>query len=206
MTPGDTRAERRPAGERTHAAILDEAIKIASVEGVAAVTIGRLADALGLSKSGVYAHFGSKERLHLETVEAAREIFGREVIGPAFEVPDGVQRLEAICGLFLDYVERRVFPGGCFFASLLGEFDAQDGQLHEEVVADQTGWMGLIESAIGTAKARKELRPDTDVGQLAFELNAALELANYFYVLHRDVEMIRRGRSAIEAAIQRAST
>lgn len=121
------RLRRRSDGEHTHAAILEAAIRLASIKGMGSLTIGRLARELDVSKSGVFAHFRSKERLQKETIEAATEIYEREVLQPGLAAPDGLARLESLCEAFLSYVERNVFPGGCFFAQLLREFDAQTG-------------------------------------------------------------------------------
>src|SRR5919108_3692495 len=100
--PGKRR--RRTDGERTHAAILEVATRVASVEGIHGLTIGRLAEALGVSKSGLYAHFGSKEQLQLQTITAAEAIFEDEVMRPAFDAPEGLPRLEALCQAYLSYV------------------------------------------------------------------------------------------------------
>jgi AcrR family transcriptional regulator len=174
---------------------------LASVEGLGSLTIGRLAEALEMSKSGVYAHFGSKERLQLETIEAARQVFVREVVQPGLAAPMGLGQLEALCEAFVSYVERGVFPGGCFFAALLGEFDAQQGRLHDEVAADNRRWLDTLSSAAAQAQTRGELRPDADPEQLAFELHAALELGNYLYALFRDPAVLNRARVALRNAI-----
>lgn len=196
---------RRSDGEQTHAAILEAAMRLASIEGLGTLTIGRLATELGISKSGVYAHFRSKERLQMETIDAARAIFQREVLAPGLAVADGLARLGALCEAFLSYVERGVFPGGCFFAQMLGEFDAQTGRIHDVVANDNRSWFSLLEEVAATAVARGEFDPHTDVKQLAFELTAALEVANYLSVLHRDPSIIAHGRSAVRGVIARAS-
>ncbi len=196
--------KRRTDGEQTHAQILDIAMRLASIEGLGSLTIGRLARELGVSKSGVFAHFRSKQRLQKETIEAAREIFSREVTEPALAAPEGLARLEALCEAFLSYVERGVFPGGCFFAQILAEFDAQPGEIRDEVLADQRDWVSLLEELIQDAVRRGELDKATDVGQLAFELSAALEFSNYLSTLHRDPAIAERGREAVRGAIARA--
>jgi AcrR family transcriptional regulator len=196
---------RRSDGEQTHAAILDAAIRLASIEGLNSLTIGRLARELGISKSGVFAHFRSKERLQEETVDAAGEIFEREVLTPGLSAPEGLAQLEALCEAYLSYVERRVFPGGCFFAHLLAEFDAQSGPVHDQMESNQRGWLGMVAGMIETAIERGELDPATDPLQLAFELHAAMELANYLSMLHRDPSVVDRGRRAIRDALARAT-
>jgi AcrR family transcriptional regulator len=194
---------RRSDGERTHGAILEAAMGMASLEGLGTVTIGRLAKKLGVSKSGLYAHFGSKRRLQLETLEAARGVFAREVIEPGLAAPKGVAQLESLCEAFVSYVERGVFPGGCFFAGLLSEFDGQTGEVHEQTAADHRQWLGLLEQLARDARERGELNRETDLDQLAFELDAAVELANYLFVLYRDPNVLQQGRAAVRNAIAR---
>lgn len=201
---GDTQEKRRRSdGERTHAAILEVATKLASVDGLEGLTIGRLADALEVSKSGVYAHFGSKEQLQLETIDAARAIFEREVIAPAQKAPAGLGRLEALCEAYLSYVERLVFPGGCFFASLLAEMDARSGAAHELVQGGERQWLGMLQGLAADAQRRGEIADDADLEQLAFELDAYLELANYHFVLFRDPMVIERARQAVVRVLER---
>ena len=199
----DDRPPRRSDGEETYRRILESAMRLASVEGLGSLTIGRLARELDLSKSGVFAHFRSKQRLQEETIEAAREVFEREVLRPGLDAPQGLARLESLCEAYLSYVERGVFPGGCFFAHLLAEFDAPEGPIHDQVIEIQEGWLGLLQDLIRTARERGELAPDTDPGQLAFELYAALELANFLSTLFRDPWAVGRGRRAVAQAIAR---
>lgn len=176
---------------------------LASVEGLGGLTIGRLADELAMSKSGVYAHFKSKQRLQLETLEAARQVFFREVIEPAMEEGEGLAQLRALCETFLSYVERLVFPGGCFFASLLSEFDAQPGTIHQEVSADHRAWLDGLVAAARAAQQQGELDPGADLEQLAFELDAALELGNYLYVLFREPYILQQARTTVRETIDR---
>src|SRR6266496_3907018 len=125
----DGRIER---GAHTRHAILERAAAIASVEGLDRLSIGRLATELRASKSGVFAHFGSKEELQLATVQRAGEVFVAEVIAPALRAPGGLRRLWRLCDGWLDYSKRRVFPGGCFFVSVAAEFDARPGRVRED--------------------------------------------------------------------------
>jgi AcrR family transcriptional regulator len=205
MTTSTSHAEdeprRRSDGEQTHAAILDAAMRLASIEGLASLTIGRLARELGVSKSGVFAHFRSKERLQRETIAAAGEVFDREVFVPASTAPEGLPRIEALCEAYLSYVERGVFPGGCFFAHLLAEFDAPDGPIHDEVDAGQRGWLRLLEEHIVIAQRAGDLAVEVDPAQLAFDLYAPLELANYLATLFRDPSLTHRGRATVRSAV-----
>lgn len=195
---------RRSDGEQTHAAILEAAMRLASIEGLSSLTIGRLAREVGASRSGVFAHFRSKQRLQQETIAAASEVFEREVVRPGLDAPEGLAQLEGFCEAYLSYVERQVFPGGCFFAQLLAEFDAPEGAIHDEVATFQQGGVALLEDLIGTAQQHGELDPSVDPGQLAFELYAPLELANYFSTLHRDPTIVDRGRKAVRAGLRGA--
>lgn len=199
-----TKSGRRSDGEQTHGAILEAAVRLASIDGLGSLTIGRLADELEISKSGVFAHFRSKRRLQHETIEAAEAVFTREVVEPGLNAPDGLAQLEALCDAYLSYLERGVFPGGCFFAQLLAEFDAPEGTIHDAVVDGQTGWLNMMEGVIETAQTQHELDPTVDARQLAFELYAALELANYLSTLYRDPSIVDRGRTAVQTAIARS--
>ncbi len=192
---------RRSDGEQTHQTILDRAVKLASIEGVNQITLGRLAQATGVSKSGVYAHFKSKERLQMEIIEAASEIYEREVISPGLQAPEGLPRLKNLFEAFMDYVERDVFPGGCFFAGLISEFDAQSGPIHEAIVTGHREWEGLVISLIRDAQERGEIDPGVDPAFLAFQLDAVKDHANFLYTLHRDPDWIERGRQAISRIV-----
>lgn len=195
---------RRADGEQTHAAILDAAMRIASIEGLGSLTIGRLARELDISKSGVFAHFRSKERLQRETIDAAQAVFDCEVVEPGLAAPEGLEQVRGLCESYLRYVERGVFPGGCFFAQLLAEFDAPEGAMHDAVVVGQRGWLGLLESLIVRAQHKGELDTAVDANQLAFELYAALELANYLSTLYRDPTFVDHGRRAVRTTISAA--
>jgi AcrR family transcriptional regulator len=201
---GPATRPRRSDGARTHAAILDAATRLASVEGVHGLTVGRLAESLGVSKSGLYAHFGSKERLQQETIEAAMAIFDEEVMRPASEAPPGLPRLEAIIDGFFSYVEREVFPGGCFFAGLLAEVDARGGPVHDVAVAWERESLEGMQEPIRDAQRRGELADDVDAEFMAFELYACMNLANYHFVLFRDPAVLTRGRRTIAGIIERA--
>ncbi len=200
------RPARRSDGVQTHAAILHAAMRLASIEGLGSLTFGRLARELDLTKSGVFAHFRSREHLQQATIDAAQEVFDREVIGPGMAGPEGLQRLEALCEAYLSYIERRVFPGGCFFAHLLAEFDAPQGRVHDELVAGQQGWLGLLTRQVEAAQDLGQLPASLEPTQLAFEVYAPIELANYLFILFDDPALIAHGRQAVRATIERASS
>ncbi len=196
---------RRSDGEQTHTAILETAMRIASIEGLGSLTIGRLAKELGISKSGLFAHFKSKERLQRETIDAARAVFEHEVLRPGMGHEPGLGQIEGLCEAYLSYVERGVFPGGCFFAHMLAEFDAPEGPIHDELEADQRGWVGMLVQLIETAQKQGEIDPAVEPRQLAFELFAPLELANYLFTLHRDPSFVEHGRQAVADTLARVA-
>jgi AcrR family transcriptional regulator len=187
----------RAKGERTRSAILVEAARLATVDGLEGLSIGGLATALGMSKSGLYAHFGSKEDLQLATIASARETFVAEVFVPALDAPQGVERLRAACEAFLSHIERRVFPGGCFFAVAAADVGTRPGAVRDAVAAQQRDWIQLLERLARKAMDVGELEPGVDPTQLAFELNAILVSASTTFILQRDASVFDRARAAV---------
>ena len=196
--------KRRPKGQRTRAAILTEAARLASVDGLDGLTIGGLATATGMSKSGLYAHFGSKEDLQLATIASARETFVAEVFVPALAAPQGIRRLYAACDAFLSHIERRVFPGGCFFAVAAADVGTQVGAVRDAVAAQQRDWIELLERLAHKAMDVDELGPDINAAQLAFELNAVVVYAASTFILHGDPAVFERARAAVRSRLQPA--
>ena len=186
----------RADGERSRRKILDAAAKLATTEGLEGLSIGRLAEHIGMSKSGLYAHFGSKEELQLATIETAGEIFAAEVVAPAGAAPTPLAKIEVLCEQFLSHLERRVFPGGCFFASASAEFDTHPGPVRERIAGFQRTWTDELTQLVRQAQAAGELRPE-DPGQLAFELNGFLLMANTAFLLYDSPEAIALGRTAV---------
>ena len=137
-----------------------------------------------MSKSGLYAHFGSKEELQLATIESANEIFERHVLEPAAG-STGFDRLRLLAGGYLDYIEADLFPGGCFFASVLSEMDTQPGAVRDRLVRFLGDWLGELDAAIRAAQAEGSLDPSEDPADLTFEIEAALFLANAQFVVIR---------------------
>ena len=196
-----TERRRRSDGERTRQAILDTAAQLATVEGLDGLSLGRLAQETGMSKSGLFAHFGSKEELQLATISAAEVVFQADVIGPAMARPEGVARLRALAEGFLSHVERKVFPGGCFFASAAAELDTRPGPLRDRIAEVYRGWVGLLEESARRAQERVELDPALDPEQVVFEVNAMLAEANGLYILSGDRRAFEMARRAIAARI-----
>ena len=197
---------RKAQGERTRHAILETAVHIASAEGLEGLTIGRLASALSMSKSGLFAHFGSKEDLQVATVEAARAIFIREVIKPAFESTQGLLRLWKLCDIWLSYVQSGVFRGGCFFAAAAAEFDSRPGQVRDRIAEIMKEWLSTLRSAIVEAQQAGQLDKEIDATQLAFEFNSFELGANWAFQLYGDMRAFKRAREAIRERLSKYAT
>jgi AcrR family transcriptional regulator len=192
-----TRRRQRSDGQRSREAILKGASELATIEGLEGLSIGRLADHIGMSKSGLYAHFGSKEELQLATIDAAQEIFDREVVGPALEQPQGLAQVLAFSEGYLSYLERHVFPGGCFFASVAAEVDSRDGRVTDRLRDLMGGGMQWLAGLLREAQARGEVDPAAVADQLAFEIDALLHGANAGFTLYRSDESLERARRGV---------
>jgi AcrR family transcriptional regulator len=190
---------RRSDGERSRRAILDAAARMATVDGIDGLSIGGLAQAIGMSKSGLYAHFGSKEELQLATIDTAEVVFDADVIEPAMRAADGLPRVVALCEGFLSHVERGVFPGGCFFQSVAAELDTRPGPVRDRIVAFQAGWSGLVASALRAAGL-------VSIEQLTFELTAMLAHANAVFLLSGNRDVFALAREAIGDRLERAAS
>jgi AcrR family transcriptional regulator len=193
-------------GERTRQSILERAVDVASLEGLEGLTIGRLAEELKMSKSGLFAHFGSKEELQIATVQAASQRYITEIFSPALRIPRGYPRLMAICESWLSYVRRGVFPGGCFFAAASFEFDSRPGLVRDLVRKLMNDWIGALERAIRMARDEGHIDPNVDTPQLAFELNALFFGANFSFYLRADEQALERADRAIRARLEALRT
>jgi AcrR family transcriptional regulator len=187
---------RRARGDRTRRAILDEAVQIASAEGLEGLSIGRLAEALGVSKSGLFAHFGSKLDLQVETVRAAREVFMEEVLG-SVSAGGGIEEILSLTDAWLDYMEREVFRGGCFLVAASVEFDSRPGPVRDEIAGLVSEWLMALEAAVVDAQEAGHVSREVDAQQLAFELHSLCMGANWAFQLYRDSDAFERARSAI---------
>jgi len=194
----DGRVER---GERTRRQILDAAVDIASVEGLEGLSIGRLALKLDMSKSGLFAAFGSKVDLQVATVDRAAEIFVEQVVRRAMGAPRGLPRLRSLCASKLEYMQREVFRGGCFFAAASAEFDGRPGPVRDRVAGHMKAWVELLGGAVRRAQGEGHLQADVDPAQLAFEIDSLAQGANWAYQLFGDAVAFDRARSATKARI-----
>jgi AcrR family transcriptional regulator len=189
-----TRKRRGQTPARTRDAILDRAVDLASTEGLEGLTIGRLASDLELSKSGLFGHFGSKEELQLASIEVASTRFVAEVIQPTLAQPEGAPRLRALARSYLNYLERGVFAGGCFFAAASIEFDDRPGPVGDRIRDAVGAWMDYLEGQARAAGA-------DDPKLLAFEFHALAQGANSAFRLFGDPRAFERARRAIEAVV-----
>jgi AcrR family transcriptional regulator len=199
--PGTERRTRAP-GDRSRARVLEHAAALATLEGLDGVSIARIAAATGMPKSSVYVLFGSKEELQLATIDAARASFIRHVVAPAFTTTaPGCPRLQRLCDGYLDYVEQRIFPGGCFFVTASAEMGGRHGAVRDRVALYQQQWRQLLSDTAREAHATGELAPGTDPDQLAFELGAILAGSDIAAILHDDNTIIDRARQAIHTRL-----
>jgi AcrR family transcriptional regulator len=189
--------KQREDGLRTRKAILQEAVSLATVEGLEGLSIGGLAKALGISKSGLYAHFGSKQQLQLATIDEAERIFDLEVIDPSTRAPEGLRQLVAVCDLFFDHLERHTFPGGCFFASAVLEMGTRPGRVKERVGQFQQRLIALLLGFAAKAQELEQLAGDEDLAVLVFELNGMILAANTSFVMTDDPATLEIARRAV---------
>ena len=189
-------------GERTRNAILDTAAALATQEGLEPLSIARLADATDMSKSGLFAHFGSKEELQLATVDHAAALFVAEVIAPARSAPRGLARVWALCDNMVDYSERQVFPGGCFFASTSFEFNNKPGPVRDRIEHMLRSWLSYLEHAVEQAQEAGELDPSVSAREIAFQLDAFAQSANAQFQLFRERRVFGEARRAIRDRLE----
>jgi AcrR family transcriptional regulator len=202
LRPVAVETDEQTKGERTRTAILDQAARLATVDGLEGLTIGHLAVATNMSKSGLYAHFGSKQELQLATIDAARATFVNEVLCPALRAPKGIERLLAACDAYLSHIERRVFPGGCFFSAAAADVGTRHGPVRDAIATQQREWLTVLERLAREAIELDELNADADPAQLAFELKALLVAANNAFILLDDPTAFARARHAISERLR----
>jgi AcrR family transcriptional regulator len=182
-------------GDARRGAIVDRAVHMASAEGIESLTLGRLADALRTTKSGIQTLFGTKQELQLSIVAAASEVFRQEVSLPAERQPAGLARLRTLMSLWIDYLE--TFEGGCFFVAAASELDGRSGPVRDAVADAVSRGEALIHRDVELAVRLRELPPDTDVEQLVFELHAMLLQANHDRQLLGRKDALTRARNAV---------
>jgi AcrR family transcriptional regulator len=189
-------------GQRTRNSILEVAAALATEEGLEPLSIGRLAEATAMSKSGLFAHFGSKEELQLATVDHAAKLFVGEVIDPARGAPKGLARIWALCDHMIGYSERQVFPGGCFFAATSFEFNNRPGPVRDRIEEMIRSWLSYLEHAVEQAQEAGELDPNASAREISFQLDAFAQASNAQYQLFRDPQVFDDARRAIQERLE----
>jgi AcrR family transcriptional regulator len=197
---------RRVRGDKTRHAILARAMQIASTEGLEGLSLGQLAADLGMSKSGLFAHFGSKEELQLKTLRAARRIFHDGAVRPALEVPEGIARLAALMTADLDYLAGDVFDGGCLFLSASAEYDSRPGPIRDLVAETMASWLDLLTEQARIARDRGELTAETDPRGLVWELHAFGLALNWDRQLNGSPDARDRAQTAADTRLRAAAT
>jgi AcrR family transcriptional regulator len=194
---------RRSAAEAadTRTEIVERALRLGSVDGLEGLTIGRLADQVGMSKSGLIRHFGSKEALQLAALDAAVDLFRREIWDRAADAQPGLPRLRALCEAWISYLERDLLPGGCFLTAAAAEFDGRGGPVREATRRAWARWLRVLEGEARTAVEAGELPADGDPVQIAFELNGIGMALNNALQLHQDPDGRARARRAFERVL-----
>lgn len=197
------RTEDAVAGTRSE--ILSRSVALASIEGLEGLTIGRLAEDVGMSKSGLIGHFGSREQLQLATLEAAIDRFTAAVWTPVANRTPGLPRLRALISSWLRYARGDTFPGGCFLSAASLEFDDRPGPVRDLVAASMQRWVDLLRREAATARDAGDITTDVDPAQLAFEIQALLMAANWANRLLHDRQAFTRARRSITGLLDAAA-
>jgi AcrR family transcriptional regulator len=193
-------------GEQTRAAILDEALRVASKLGLEGLTIGGLAEATGMSKSGLFAHFGSREDLQLAVLEHAARRYGETVLMPALKIERGLPRLRAMFEHWLDWTLASGLPGGCIMIAAAAEYDDRPGPIRDAVIANQHRGNAVTRKAVRLAIEEGHLKTDTDPEQITFELLGIVLASHNHRRLLGDKEARKRALTAFGQLIARHAT
>lgn len=204
----ESQAGRKPRadGLQSRRAILDAAARLATTHGLEGLSIGELARHIGMSKSGLYAHFKSKEDLELATIETAAEIFEQDVLRKVPDAPRGFARVEVLAEAFFRHLTNRIYPGGCFFATVAAQLAPRPGRARDRVLQLQGAWAGQIVAALHQARDDGELSADADIEQLVFEITAMMFRANFDWVVTDSEGVLNRARVGIRNVLSRGGT
>lgn len=193
-------------GEQTRAAILDKAVEITSQLGLDGLTIGTLAEATGMSKSGLFAHFGSRDELLLATLDHGTRLFSQAVFEPALKAARGVARIRALFRNWLDWAESTRLPGGCPMIGAASEYDDRPGPVRDRLRHGQNQWVGVLKKSVQLAIEQGELVPSTDLGQFAFEMFGIALVMHHHRRLLGDVKARERALTALDRLIAAHAT
>jgi AcrR family transcriptional regulator len=205
-SPHKTIVRHQARGLRTRRAILQRAVDIASAEGLEGLTVGRLAEDLGMSKSGLFAHFGSKEELQLATVETARQIFIDQISRPALAAPKGMPRLWSLIDRWLAHIDQGIFKGGCFFTAASFEFDSRRGPVRDRIADIMREWIGVLVRALEQAQKAGHIDPKIDATGIAFEIQSMAIGGHWANQLLEDRQSYARSRAAIIEKLRAIAT
>jgi AcrR family transcriptional regulator len=191
-------------GESTRKTILEHAVGLSSRVGLGRLSIGKLADELGMSKSGLFAHFKSKQNLQLHVIERAAEEFLESVVRPAFRAPGGEPRIRQLFSNWVDWTRTNAYAGGCPFVQFSFELDDQPGELRERLLEQQRGWLGILAESARRAVAAGHLRKDLDVDQFAYDFEALMLGYHHSARLVRDPRAEERVKASFETFLKNA--
>jgi len=195
----------RADGVVSRGVILNAAARLATTRGLEGLSIGELAQHIGMSKSGLYAHFKSKEELEVATIETAAEIFASDVVAKVPQSLQGLARISALTDAFLQHLERRVFPGGCFVATVAAQLAPNPGRPRDRVMQVQAEWVAQFTSALGQSREAGEIARDADLEQIAFEVTAMMLRANFAWVLTEDKNVLDQARVGVKNVLSRVA-
>jgi AcrR family transcriptional regulator len=195
----------RADGLKSRQAILDAAARLATTHGLEGLSIGVLAEHIGMSKSGLYAHFKSKEELELATIDTAAEIFENDVLGKVPESLRGLARVTELSEAFLQHLARRVYPGGCFFATVAAQLAPRPGKARDRVSKLQGEWVAQFASALRQARDDGEIQPDADLDQIVFEITAMLFRTNFAWIVAANERVLDQARIGIRNVLSRVA-
>jgi AcrR family transcriptional regulator len=188
---------RRERGDRTRTAILEQAARLASVEGLEGLSIGRLAEHLGISKSGLYAHFRSKEALQLATIRTAARMYEADVVGPALLEPPGRAQLLRFADTYLDYIRHGPFPGGCFFIAASLDPANLRGPVKALLAEEQRALLDWLQGCVEDAQRAGETSSSVSAREVAFAFDAILAGADINFILLDDDAFLEQARAAV---------
>lgn len=190
--------------EQTHQRILEAAERLASQEGLEALTIGRLAEETQMSKGGLFAHFGSKESLQIEVLEFTSEAFAATVVQPALQMEEGLPRLRTLFDRWLAWLSRPEVPGGCILLSASSEVDDRPGPVRDAVVAQMRSLLLMVVKFTRQAQERQQLRAGVDPHRLAFSIQGLLLSYHHSHRLLRNPRAQEHARAAFEDLLDQA--
>ena len=193
-------------GQQTRATILNEALRAASVDGFQGISIGMLADRLNMSKSGLFAHFGSKEELEKAMLDEAAQRFMQQIWQPAMKAPRGRPRVEVLFREWLDWsLHNDDMPGGCLFVTLSAEYDDKPGPVRDHLAEMQSQWQATLARSAKIAMEEGHFRKDMDPKQFAYELQGIFLSLTYFRRLLRDTAAVERAETAFKSLLDRSA-